>query len=211
MKKSLFLIFVLLFSQGFFFAIVRAQTAENKPDSAWLFAYAGSRNSGRSGLYFAWSREGREWHPIGPEYSFVRSDYGSWGTEKRMIAPFLFYGNDGLWHCIWSLNESDDVFAHASSQDLVYWGRQSYPQMKTGKNIIKPRVFFDKGLKNYRVIWQSAEGTDTTLFYCTTDNFKTWSATRPLSGTSCQDVRKEAVISGKTETGTLHKSTLAGN
>lgn len=59
-------------------------------DSAYLFAYATKANEGRSGLHFAWSRDKAHWQAIGQEYGFLKSDYGRWGSEKRMINPVLF-------------------------------------------------------------------------------------------------------------------------
>ena len=84
----------------------------NNPKEAYIFSYS----SGKSfdGLHFAWSTDKINWHPIGPEYSYIHSDYGRWGSEKRMVSPILFLGADGLWHCLWSLNEKDGTFAHAS-------------------------------------------------------------------------------------------------
>ncbi len=44
-----------------------------------------------------------------------------------MITPFLFLAPDGMWHCVWSLNEHTGTFAHAESKDLIYWMPQTYP------------------------------------------------------------------------------------
>lgn len=95
-------------------------------DSAYLFSYAKTVGEGRSGLHFAWSVDCTEWHPIGPEHSFVKCDYGSWGSEKRMFSPVLFPGADGLWYAVWNLNNTDDAVACVTTRDMVYWGRQSY-------------------------------------------------------------------------------------
>jgi alpha-L-arabinofuranosidase len=97
----------------------------NEPDSTYLFAYAGRNDAGRSGLRFAWSADGEKWFPIGNGHAFVRSDYGRWGSEKRMLNPYLYRAAGGLWHAVWTLNEKGD-FAHVTSSDLIYWGRQTY-------------------------------------------------------------------------------------
>ncbi|GAB6012559.1 alpha-L-arabinofuranosidase C-terminal domain-containing protein [Viscerimonas tarda] len=103
---------------------------ENEPDSVYLFSYASETDGGRNGLHFAWSIDQEDWHPIGPGHSFLKCDYGRWGSEKRMIQPKLFQSSDGLWHCVWTLNETVDAFAQAASTDLIQWGRQSYPALK---------------------------------------------------------------------------------
>jgi alpha-L-arabinofuranosidase len=94
-------------------------------DSTYIFSYASKKNAGRSGLHFAWSADSEKWHPIGDGYAFVKSDYSRWGSEKRMLNPYLYRASDGLWHCVWHLNETGD-FAHVTSPDLIYWGRQTY-------------------------------------------------------------------------------------
>ena len=96
----------------------------NEPDSAYLFAY-GDENGG--GLHFAWSIDQENWHTIGNNHPFLRSDYGRWGSQKRMYDPFLLRAPDGQWHSVWSLNNEDGAIAHAVSSDLVYWKPQSYP------------------------------------------------------------------------------------
>ncbi|MBO9618153.1 MAG: carbohydrate binding domain-containing protein [Niabella sp.] len=95
-------------------------------DSAYLFAYATKANEGRSGLHFAWSRDKTHWQAIGQDYGFLKSDYGRWGSEKRMINPVLFFDRDKQWHCIWNLNNRDGAVAYTISEDLLHWKPQSY-------------------------------------------------------------------------------------
>jgi alpha-L-arabinofuranosidase len=117
MQKLSAAIFTVILSMGGAFA--------NEPDSTCIFAYANEKNAGRGGLHFAWSADSENWRPIGNGYAFVKSDYGRWGSEKRMLNPYLYRASDGLWHCVWHLNEKGD-FAHVTSPDLIYWGRQTY-------------------------------------------------------------------------------------
>ncbi|WP_288206473.1 alpha-L-arabinofuranosidase C-terminal domain-containing protein [uncultured Parabacteroides sp.] len=107
-------------------SFAKAGDLASKPDSAYLFSYATDKDNNHNGLHFAWSTDKKNWHRIGPEHSFLRCDYGRWGTEKRMLSPYLIRTSDGLWHCFWTLNESTQTFGHAASADLVTWGRQSY-------------------------------------------------------------------------------------
>ena len=51
-------------------AMVAGVTAEL--DSVYLFAYATASDEGRSGLRFAWSRDGYEWLSIGGARSFLK-------------------------------------------------------------------------------------------------------------------------------------------
>lgn len=118
--------FLLLFiSMGQAVQAVLPEVA-NEPDSAYVFAYATDKNDGRNGLHFAWSRDAQRWNAIGPEYCYVRCDYGQWGAEKRMLDPYLFPGEGGQWHCVWNLNEREKRIAHTTSDNLSFWWRQSY-------------------------------------------------------------------------------------
>lgn len=69
----------------FFLLILSAFSAVAKIDSLYLFAYGTAKNDYHNGLHYAWSQDQENWIPIGPEYSFLRSDYGRWGSQKRCI------------------------------------------------------------------------------------------------------------------------------
>jgi alpha-L-arabinofuranosidase len=175
----------------------------NNPKEAYIFSYT----SGKSfdGLHFAWSIDQINWHPIGPEYSYIHSDYGRWGSEKRMVSPTLFLGADGLWHCLWSLNEKDGTFAHASSKDLLYWGRQSYPVVMTDKNCLAPEVSYNKEKGEYTISWLSKNQTETTAWCTTTKDFKKFSETKNIPIAEYKNSRSTIVIDGKSQTGSINK------
>lgn len=97
----------------------------NVPDSVYLFSYADA--NGQSGLKFAWSGDRQYWTPVAGGYNYVRSDFGPWGSGKKMFRPRLVQGKaDGKWHCTWEATQSGQVVAHAASSDLLKWERQSY-------------------------------------------------------------------------------------
>lgn len=108
--KSVFRSFLLLIMLAFIFPFT--VSAKNDGRKVYLFAYATNKNNGKNGLHFAWSSDKLNWHAVGPEYGFLKCDYGDWGSQKRMIAPFLFRDSNGLFHCLWSVNEKDEVFAY---------------------------------------------------------------------------------------------------
>lgn len=107
-------------------AAAHVEDVMNEPDSVYLFSYATVSDDGRSGLKFAWSPDGNKWFGIGNGYGYVKCDYGAWGAEKRMLKPELRRDENGGWHCIWQLNGNGKEFAHAASEDLMKWKRQSY-------------------------------------------------------------------------------------
>ncbi len=204
MKQTfLFLCLILLMFAQSTLAAVSQMT--NQPDSAYLFSYSTEKSEGHSGLYIAWSTDQKNWTPIGPEYRFLFSDYGRWGKEKRLVTPFLFQAKDGLWHCIWSLNEYDGTFAHAQSADLVHWKPQTYPIVMENNNCLEPEVSFNSSNKRYRISWISDKSGEKQSFYVTTTDFKNYSSTNKMSISDRLNQRKKLSISGNTETGTVHK------
>ena len=170
----------------------------NEPDSAYLFAYGEEIGSG---LYFAWSNDRQQWHPIGHHHTFLKSDYGRWGSQKRMHNPFLYRAPDGQWHCTWSLNREDGAVAHTVSSDLVYWQPQSYPVLMPGGNCLNTEIAYDAHKKGFHIIWQSDKPTEG-LFKSFTNDFRHFSpATRPEKH---PDNRSELTIGGATKKGTVH-------
>ncbi len=138
-------------------------TVSNEPDSAYIFAYTTTKNGNHNGLHFAWSMDRNHWHSIGPEYSFLRSDYGRWGSEKRMFDPVLYQDNHGLWHCEWTVNAQGNIVAHAASSNLVDWKRQSYAvgqSLPDNQNQQRLQVLIDGDLQNgteHFVAWEVVE------------------------------------------------------
>lgn len=199
MKKFLLLIlfFVVSFSFGF-----NVKPKVEKPNKVFLFAYSTTKNNGKNGLHFAWSSDQKNWFAIGPEHSFLKSDYGSWGpTGKAMADSFFIKDENGTFHCFWSVN--DDVFAHASSKDLISWTRQSYVQAM--KNVTKSQdakpvikdVFVTQKNGEYTIHWISGN----TNYSNSTKDFKTYSASKIDS--DAKSLKKEVIINGDIQNGTI--------
>ena len=123
----------------------------NPPDSVYLFSYSLKEDGGHSGLHFAYSTDQENRGSIDPDFCFLFSDYGRWGKEKRLVTPFHFKAKDGMWHCLWSLNEYDGTFVHAKSKDLLYWHPQSYPIVMTGNNCLEPEVSYHDKRNEYKI------------------------------------------------------------
>ena len=180
------------------FSNVRVFAAE--PDSAYIFAYAAN-----NGLSFAWSMDKENWHPIGSDYTFLRCDYGRWDTEKRMYTPFLFYASDGLWHCVWSVNDNDGIFAHAASKDLINWQKQSYPTVMQNAGCFTPTVIYNNLAKDYTITWLSNINGTRQPYSTTTKDFKNYTPTKKIMLSGYKDLRQTANISNRLEKGTMHK------
>ena len=177
----------------------------NEPDSAYVFSYTCGNNNNTAGLNFAWSVDRENWHAIGPEFRFLASDFGSWGSQKKMFNPFLFQDNNGLWHCLWTLNDDIQQFAHAASTDLYNWKRQSYPEVVEAGNVANIEVAFDEQNKVYTITWMNENNGSEKIFKTTTNDFKTYSATEEATKADRLNLRETVRIDGEEQTGVINK------
>ncbi len=190
----------------FFFFVINVSIASHskaldEPDSAYLFAY--SVNEGRSGLTLAWSTNQKDWHAIGPEHCFLFSDFGRWGTQKRMFSPFLIQDESGLWHCIWQLNDEVGQFAHTTSSNLYEWGRQSYPTVMSEGNVKIPEVSWNG--TGYTITWLSENKGKTGVYQTTTTDFKNYTQTGQATEDDRLNNRTEVTLNGQSHTGIAYK------
>lgn len=197
MKRKLWMLVAILIGQ------LNVYLSANEPDVAYVFAYATENNNGHNGLHFAWSIDQKNWHGVGPEYSYMRCDYGRWGSEKRMLQPVLFQDVNGGWHCLWSLNEHDGTFAHAASDDLVNWKRQSYPAMLTDNNCQAVEVSAHNSA--YRISWVSTKDGKETIYTTTTQDFKTYTPAVKATAAARINQRSTVRVDGEEQTGTIYK------
>ncbi|MBQ7495011.1 MAG: carbohydrate binding domain-containing protein [Bacteroidaceae bacterium] len=118
-------------------ALVATLTASaNQPDSVFLFSYNAHP---AQGLSFAYSADSRSWKSIADGASFVGSDYGTWGAEKKMHTPILLHAG-GQWELLFRVNDRANQYARCTSPDLMHWKPQDYPYMK---DVATVRAFFD--------------------------------------------------------------------
>jgi len=184
---------------------VGLQVWANEPDSTYVFSYATVKNNGKNGLHYAWSVDKKTWHGIGSEFRFLFCDFGTWGSQKRMITPFLFQDQKGTWHEIWSLNEKVGQFAHAETNDLYTWEPQSYPEVMTEGNVMLPEVSYQAGEQNYLITWLSDQKGEQKVFKTTTTDFKNYTETVEGSESNRLNAREEVLIDGEKQLGTVSK------
>ena len=132
MKKEL--LSLLLGSLACTPALAGVQETMNQPDSVYLFSYATTHDSGRSGLKFAWSADGDDWKKVGNGFSYVKCDFGRWGMEKRMFLPRLIREKDG-WTCIWQINPTGKELAKTTSINLQDWKPQGYYEVADNRGL----------------------------------------------------------------------------
>ncbi|WP_167615160.1 alpha-L-arabinofuranosidase C-terminal domain-containing protein [Maribellus sediminis] len=177
----------------------------NQPDSAYVFSYATTKNGGHNGLHYAWSVDRKNWNGIGPEFRFLFCDFGAWGSQKRMLTPFLFQDQQGTWHAIWSLNEQVGQFAHAATNDLFTWEPQSYPEVMHDGNVMLPEVSYQSDEQNYLITWLSNIDGVQKVFKTSTADFKSYSPTVEGTENDRINAREEVLIDGNKQLGVISK------
>ena len=95
-----------------------------KDSTCQIFVYSPAADQG---LHLAYFTDDERWVDVG---QLCASDFGPWGSEKKMYRPFVMKANDGTWRALWSVNTRSPQFAVAYSEDLVTWRPQDYPIMK---------------------------------------------------------------------------------
>lgn len=101
-----------------------AASFADTPDEGWLKPYVNGR-----GLAFEFSIDSLHWEVLGGGRTFVDSDFGTWGAEKKMADPCLFRSEDGLWALMWIPNPRYRQYAVCTSPDLIHWRPQDYPPL----------------------------------------------------------------------------------
>jgi alpha-L-arabinofuranosidase len=154
----------------------------NEPDSVYLVSYATLHDKGRSGLRFAWSADGQHWNLVGNGNPYVKCNFGS---RKYINSPYLFQDVSGAWHCLWSLNDTVNQFAHVASTDLVTWGRQAFPYLKEKQQFRQPVVQYDKSSRQYTIAFLSGNQ----YFKITTSDFKIFDEAVAITANEYKDDR----------------------
>ncbi len=199
MPKNIIAVFV---SVLLVFTMVQSASAYIKPDHVYLFSYTTNKDNNHTGLHFAWSRDSINWTPIGNDYSFLRSDYGRWGSEKRMISPYLVMEPNGAWHCVWQLNERERIFALASTNDLINWKSQHYELVDQGKNCMSPVLSKPASSKQYSVVYHDSLGA---YFRVTTTDLHSFSKAQNISAEQYTPINETIQLNGAPYSGQMHK------
>ena len=106
------------------------------------------------GLHVAYFTDHDQWQDLG---QLCGSDYGAWGSEKKMYSPYVIQAQDGTWRLLFSVNNYSPCFAAAYSEDLVTWRPQDYPRVKE-KGVLEP-IMFQMDPDNIDIYFKTKDGT----------------------------------------------------
>ena len=170
------------------------------PDSLSIFFY--KHCDPKEGLKIAYSSDNRTWSKLCDSYSYVKSDYGSWGGDKRMLStPSMVYDN-GIWYAVWQVDEKLNQFATTYSKDLWLWKPQDYPYAKGASTVYAPVLTKENG--NFIVRFKTTEGK---YYAMTSRDFKTWSNPEEISASIYNKCVKATnlTVEGTALTGEHHR------
>jgi hypothetical protein len=171
-----------------------------------LFSYFKGNGDG---LHLAYSDDGLHWTALKGDQPFLLPQVGK---EKLIRDPSIQLGPDGVFHAVWTCSWNDHGIGYADSKDLIHWSEEKFiPLMENDpatRNCWAPELFYDSANKQWLIVWSSTvpgkfpetDGQDANpaannpgynhrLYYVTTQDFKTFSATKLLynPGFNCID------------------------
>lgn len=68
----------------------------------------------------------KEWRSIGNFHSFLGSDYGAWGSGKKMHNVKIGQDSNGIYWVIFSPDKNGEVVAYTCTPDFEHWKPQEY-------------------------------------------------------------------------------------
>ena len=169
------------------------------PDSVYLMSY--NVHPG-GGLNFAWSADKNTWKGIGLGHAFVKSDFGTWGAQKKMFNPSLLRMPDGTWRCVFQVNDNVNQFAVAGSKDLITWQPQDYPYMEGVGSCLSPVLSYDATSATYKVVFKTKEGD---VYATESKDFYRFSKPRKVDASAYVQTLEQAMVDGQTVTGQVTK------
>lgn len=103
------------------FAVASLSALANHPDSVWVRPEV--KNGTRS-MQIAYSIDKQHWTHV--NCSLFESDYGTWGSEKKLYHPVLSY--DGkTYRAVFIPNLKNGQMGVTESEDFALWKPQDYP------------------------------------------------------------------------------------
>ncbi len=194
MKKTALAITAILCTLGLY---------ANKPDYGYLFSYVNGR-----GIAFAYSSDSLHWTSIGNGRTFVDSDFGTWGAQKKMFTPHLMRDSHGMWRCVWSPKADNPQFAYCESPDLINWKPQDYPYVEGG-SCVRPILVQAKDNGGWVVLYSTLDSTFHA--YGSTD-CRRWEkmsvsvGNRPVDAGACQGPEFSTIVLGDRQVeGQVHR------
>ena len=102
-------------------AVASLSAFANRPDSVWVRPEV---NNGTHSMQIAYSIDKKHWTHV--NCNLFESDYGTWGSEKKLYYPVLSY--DGkTYRAVFIPNLKNGQMGVTESEDFALWKPQDYP------------------------------------------------------------------------------------
>ncbi|MDE6548923.1 MAG: carbohydrate binding domain-containing protein [Muribaculaceae bacterium] len=123
-----------------------------------------SMPDGNGGLKLATrSDSGKEWRTIGNFHSFLGSDYGAWGSGKKMHNVRIAQDDKGTFWVVFNPDKNGEVAAYTFSENFENWKPQEYRRSDSNyMSELPPSVQFAE-LTEETVQGQQVKGTVITV------------------------------------------------
>ena len=121
----------------------------NHPDSVWVRA---RNQKPADGMYLEYSVDGRTWNKVCQGYKVLSSDFGEWGSQKKMYYPVLSVEN-GKVRCEFAVSPKIHQIAQTDTEDLWLWKPQDYPVLSQEAFAAKMAQLKADSLKAVRVAY----------------------------------------------------------
>lgn len=143
------------------------------------------------------AKGGDKYEDIGQPFT---SDYGRWGSEKRMYTPFVTPLASGGYAAAFSVNDHAPCIAVAYSDDMTTWRPQDYPIMST-RGCLSP-VIRDDGDGRCTILYKTKDGQVRKT--SSADRLRHFTADQPATQAdydAAKGTAYSATVGGKTVTG----------
>jgi len=188
--------------------------APSTPAKSELLLFCYFKGNG-DGLHLAASDDGLQWTALKGDKTFLTPQVGK---EKLMRDPSIQLGPDGVFHAVWTCSWNDHGIGYADSKDLIHWSEEKFvPLMENDdktRNCWAPELFYDAANQQWLIVWSSTvpgkfpetDGQDASatnpgynhrIYYVTTKDFKTFSATKLLYNPSFNSIDAAIFQDGK--------------
>ena len=145
----------------------------------WLFA--GSKEGGRDGIYFAISKDGYHWKLVNDGRPIVKQSQ----RGELIRDPFIQRAPDGSFRMVWTwATGTPAVIGYSTSSNLVFWTEQRQLPVTAAipgaVNAWAPALYYEPDKKDWLILWSStipaaaAPGgaMDNRIYATTTTGFK---------------------------------------
>ena len=168
-----------------------AYSIAGKDTTCQIFLYSPAPNQG---LHLAYLTDDDKWVDVG---QLCGSDFGPWGSDKKMYHPCVVKAKDGTWRALWGVNDKSPQFAVAYSEDLINWRPQDYPIV--GEKKVSHPVAYQMEDGTFDIYLKTAQGK---RYVQASEDFRTFREdSLEASADEILWEKDTAMINGKVEQG----------